>query len=249
MVALSKIQQMMNFDWQERTRLMLGEEGIQKLQQSHILVAGLGGVGAMAAEMLCRAGIGKITIADADKVQASNRNRQIPALCSTEKMDKTAVMAERLLDINPDVRINIVNAYLKDQTIIDLLSPSYDYVVDAIDTLSPKVYFIYHALKTNQRLVSSMGAGGKLNPGMVQIADLSETFQCKLAFDLRKRLRRLGVTAGFKAVFSSEPVPAETIIKTEDERNKKSNVGTISYMPAVFGCFCASVVIRDLIST
>lgn len=236
----------MNYDWQERTRLMLGDEGIQKLQQSHILVAGLGGVGAIAAEMLCRAGVGNITIADADKVQASNRNRQILALISTEKMDKTRVMAERLLDINPEVKINIVNAFLKDQTIIDLLSQSYDYVVDAIDTLSPKVYFIYYALKNNQKLVSSMGAGGKLNPGMVQIADISESFQCKLAFDLRKRLRRLGVSNGFKAVFSSEPVPAKTIIRIENEKNKKSNVGTISYMPAVFGCFCASVVIRDL---
>ncbi|MBE0664120.1 MAG: tRNA threonylcarbamoyladenosine dehydratase [Bacteroidales bacterium] len=239
----------MNYDWQERTHLMLGDEGIHKLQHSHVLVAGLGGVGAMAAEMLCRAGVGKITIADADKVQASNRNRQILALCSTEKMDKTRVMAERLYDINPEVKINVVNAYLKDQTIIDLLSQSYDYVVDAIDTLSPKVYFIYYALKNNQKLVSSMGAGGKLNPGMVQIADISESFQCKLAFDLRKRLRRLGISDGFKAVFSSEPVPTETIIKIENERNKKSNVGTISYMPAVFGCFCASVVVRDLIST
>jgi tRNA threonylcarbamoyladenosine dehydratase len=198
--------------------------------------------------MLCRAGIGHLTIVDADKVQPSNRNRQILALKSTEGIDKTKVMSDRLYDINPDLSLSIHHTYLKDQIIIDLLSHPFDYVVDAIDTLSPKVYFILNALKNNHKLVSSMGAGGKLDPMQVQIADISETYQCKLAFDLRKRLRRLGITNGFKAVFSGEPVPPKTIVKTEHERNKKSNVGTISYMPSVFGCICASVVIRDLIA-
>jgi len=238
----------MNHDWMERTRLMIGSEGIEKLQKAHVLVAGLGGVGAMAAEMLCRAGIGKLTIVDSDKVQPTNRNRQILALSSTERMDKTNVMAKRLKDINSDLNLYTSNNYLKDQVIIDLLAQPFDYVVDAIDTLSPKVYFILYALRNHQKLVSSMGAGGKMDPAKVQIADISESFQCKLAFDLRKRLRRLGVTEGFKVVFSSEPVPSETIVKTDEERNKKSNVGTISYMPSVFGCFCASVVIRDLLA-
>jgi len=236
----------MKTNWQERTRLMLGDDALAKLHQAHVLVAGLGGVGAMAAEMLCRAGIGRLTIVDSDKVQAGNRNRQILALRSTEDQEKIHVMSARLLDINPDLNLKALNIFLKDQTIIDLLAQPFDYVVDAIDTLSPKVYFIFYALKNNHQLVSSMGAGGKLDPALVKIGDISESYQCKLAFDLRKRLRRLGVTEGFRVVFSSEPVPSETIVKTEDERNKKSNVGTISYMPSVFGCYCASVVIRNL---
>ena len=239
----------MNNDWQARTRLMLGEKGLEKLHNAHVLVAGLGGVGAMAAEMLCRSGIGAITIVDSDKIQPSNRNRQLLAFKSTEGMDKSSVMAKRLLDINPKLKLQSLNIFLKDQSIIDLLKQPFDYVVDAIDTLSPKVYFIYYTLKNNHKLVSSMGAGGKLDPSLVQVSDISESFQCKLAFDLRKRLRRLGVTSGFKVVFSSEAVPPETIIKTEEERNKKSNVGTISYMPSVFGCYCASVVIRNLLSS
>jgi tRNA threonylcarbamoyladenosine dehydratase len=239
----------MKTEWQERTRLMLGDDRIEKLQQAHVLVAGLGGVGAMAAEMLCRAGIGRLTIVDSDKVKATNRNRQILALKSTEGREKIHVTSERLLDINPDLNLKALNVFLKDQTIIDLLAQPYDYVVDAIDTLSPKVYFILYAIKNRHKLVSSMGAGGKLDPALVRLTDISESYQCKLAFDIRKRLRRLGVSCGFKVVFSAEPVPEKTIIKTEDERNKKSNVGTISYMPAVFGCFCASVVIRDLIDT
>lgn len=238
----------MSHDWMERTRLMLGSEKLDMLNKAHVLVAGLGGVGSMAAEMLCRAGVGGLTIVDSDKIQPSNRNRQILAFSSNEGAEKSTVMAKRLLDINPEINLNVINRYLKDQTIIDLLAQPYDYVVDAIDTLSPKVYFILYALKNNHKLVSSMGAGGKLDPTKVQIADISESYQCKLAFDLRKRLRRLGVTEGFKVVFSNEPVLPKTIVKTDDERNKKSNVGTISYMPSVFGCFCASVVIRDLIS-
>jgi tRNA threonylcarbamoyladenosine dehydratase len=180
---------------------------LQKLNNSHVLIAGLGGVGAMAAEMLCRAGVGSITIVDSDKVQASNRNRQILALQSTEKMEKTRVMADRLLDINPGLNLHVVNTYLKDKAIIELLEKPFDYVVDAIDTQSPKVYFIYYALKNNHKLVSSMGAGGRLDPTMIHIADISESYQCKLAFDIRKRLRKLGVSNGFKVVFSSEPVP------------------------------------------
>ncbi|NLN95462.1 MAG: tRNA threonylcarbamoyladenosine dehydratase [Bacteroidales bacterium] len=238
----------MQSNWQERTQLMLGDAALTRLNNAHVLIAGLGGVGAMVAEMLCRAGIGTLTIADADKIQSSNRNRQILALSSSEGIAKTRVMADRLLDINPDIDINVFNHYLKDQIIIDLLSQPFDYVVDAIDTLSPKLYFVYYALMNKHKLVSSMGAGGKLEPSLVKIGDISESYQCKLAFDLRKRLRRKGITSGFKVVFSSEPVPGHTIIIDESEKNKKSNVGTISYMPAIFGCYCASVVIRDLIN-
>ena len=235
-------------DWLSRTELMIGKEGLRKLNKAHVLIAGLGGVGGYVAEMICRAGIGKMTIVDSDIVQESNINRQLIALRSTIGKDKTQLISERLKDINPNLQLTTFKGYLKDEFITDVLNnDKYNYVIDAIDTLSPKIYFIYHCMNKNYKLVSSMGAGGKLDPAMIQVADISETHTCKLAFDLRKRLRRKGITEGFKAVFSPEVVEKETIRSLVD-KNKKSMVGTISYMPAIFGCICASVVIRDLIS-
>lgn len=235
--------------WQARTELHTGKEGAERLRNAEVLVIGLGGVGAMAAEMLCRAGIGKMTVVDGDVVMPTNRNRQIPALKSTEGKQKAEVMEHRLKDINPKLELTVIAEYVKDQRMIDILSSRpFDYVVDAIDTLSPKIYLIYHALQLGLKVVSSMGSGGKFNPELVKIADISETYQCAFAFDIRKRLRRMGITTGFKAVFSSEPINKSSIVHNEDEKNKKSIVGTISYMPPLFGCFCASVVIRDLLS-
>ncbi len=235
-------------NWDTRTLLMLGDGKIQKLKSSHILVAGLGGVGAYAAEMLCRAGVGEMTMVDGDFVSNSNRNRQLLALKSTFGKPKTEVMKERLLDINPDIKLHCIQKFLNEDDMITLLEAApYDYVVDAIDTLSPKVFLISSALKNNLKLVSSMGAGGKLDPSLVQVANIEDTYQCKLAFFIRKRLHRMGIRNGFKAVFSSEVVPKECIILNEvQEQNKLSTAGTISYMPAIFGCFAASVVIRDL---
>jgi len=234
--------------WQERTTLLIREESTRRLSQSHVFVAGLGGVGAYAAEMLCRAGIGQITIADTDKINPSNRNRQLLALSSTEGMRKTDLMKARLLDINPQLRLNCIDAFLRDDITNRILETGFDYVIDAIDTLSPKIYLIFKALNMELPLVSSMGAGGKLDPSMVRVADFSETYHCNLARMLRKRLRKLGVNGGFNAVFSAEPVHHHAMYRIYDEPNKKSAAGTISYMPAIFGCFCASVVIRDLIS-
>jgi len=234
--------------WQERTELLIGKEKLRKLVDSHVLIAGLGGVGAMAAEMICRAGVGNLTIVDADKIQAGNRNRQIPALLSTEGRLKAEVVAERLLDINPDLKLNVISEYMIDEKIPELLSLyNYDYVVDAIDTLAPKTFFIFHSLKMNLRLISSLGAGRKFDPTMVKIADISETYNCKLGYYLRKRLHKLDVISGFKVVFSPEDVNEGSLELVKDEKNKKSRVGTISYMPAVFGCYAASVVIRDII--
>jgi tRNA threonylcarbamoyladenosine dehydratase len=235
-------------DWMSRTRLLLGDEQVEKLLHSHVLVAGLGGVGAYAAEQLCRAGIGKMTIVDGDIITASNKNRQLPALDSTLGKQKAEVMAHRLLDINPALELKVVNTYLKNEKIDLLLSEKFDYVVDAIDTLAPKVFFILECLKQRQPLVSSMGAGGKLDPTLIRISDISESHSCRLAFYIRKRLQRFGIRSGFQVVFSPEPVESERKIKVEDESNKKSNVGTISYIPAIFGCYCASVVIRDLLA-
>jgi tRNA A37 threonylcarbamoyladenosine dehydratase len=234
--------------WNSRTLLLLGAENIEKLKSSHVLVAGLGGVGGYAAEMLCRAGIGKLTLVDGDVINPSNRNRQLLALKSKEGMKKAEIMKERLLDINPEIDLIIYPEYIKDERMIEIIEEApYDYVVDAIDTLSPKIYLIHHSVKRNLKVVSSMGSGGKLDPSKVQIADIAQTFMCPLADILRKRLHKLGIYTGFKAVFSTEIIPADSVIVVENELNKKSTVGTVSYMPPLFGCLCASVVIRELI--
>lgn len=234
--------------WLDRTSLLIGEEGVAKLKGSHVLVVGLGGVGAYAAEQLARAGVGKMTIVDGDTVNVTNRNRQLLALESTIGRPKAEVMAERIRDINPDIELEVINQYMKEEAIIELVSHPYDYIVDAIDTVAPKVFLLYYAKQNNQRIVSSMGAGGKFHPEMIQVADISQSHHCRLAFYIRKRLHRLGVQDGITVVFSPEPVDDSAILKNvENEQNKVSNVGTISYIPAAFGIFCASVVINGLL--
>jgi tRNA threonylcarbamoyladenosine dehydratase len=235
-------------EWQSRTKLLLGIEALEILKSSHVLVVGLGGVGAYAAEMLCRAGIGKLTIADGDKVQTSNRNRQLIALHSTTGKDKADLMAERLLEINPELKINAINEFLQVEDMDRLLVEKYNYVVDAIDTLSPKVALIHKTLLKGYPIVSSMGSGGKLDPLQVKVSDISESHTCKLAYKIRKQLHQMGVRNGFKVVFSPEVVSKDSVQIIHGERHKRSTVGTISYMPPVFGCVMASVVIRDLIS-
>ncbi len=233
--------------WLERTELLLGEEKLARLRMAHVLVVGLGGVGAYAAEMICRAGVGRMTIADSDRVAPSNINRQLVALTSTIGRDKSSILTDRLKDINPEIVLTVVNRYIRDeQTDLLLDSARFDYVVDAIDTLSPKVALIKGALDRGFPLVSSMGAGAKTDPTLLEIKDISKSHHCPLAHMLRKRLHKIGIREGFHAVFSPEPVREGAMIIAE-ETNKKSNVGTISYMPAVFGCACASVVIRGLI--
>ncbi len=233
-------------NWLERTELLLGEEKLDILRRSRVLVVGLGGVGAYAAEMIARAGVGRMTVADADTVAPSNINRQLVALHSTVGRAKAEVLAERLRDINPELRLDVVERYIKDSETDALLDADrYDYIVDAIDTLSPKLALIKGALDRGIPLVSSMGAGAKTDPTLMEIKDISKTHHCPLAHMLRKRLHKIGINRGFRAVFSPEPVREGAMILCE-ERNKKSNVGTISYIPALFGIGCASVVIRDL---
>ncbi len=234
--------------WLERTELLLGEEKLAKLKNANVLVVGLGGVGAYAAEQLCRAGIGKMTIVDGDVVEESNRNRQLPALISTKGLPKAEILAKRFYDINPDLELVVVNDFIRDEKTLELLnSQPFDYVVDAIDTLSPKVFLVYHAVQMGLNVVSSMGAGGKTDPSKIEITDIKKSYNCKLAKMMRKRLGRLGVKKGVKVVFSSEEID-ESAVRLEDGQNKKSTVGTISYMPPLFGCFIASAVIRDLTS-
>jgi tRNA A37 threonylcarbamoyladenosine dehydratase len=236
-------------DWLHRTELLIGPERVCKLAGSHVLVVGLGGVGAYAAEMICRAGVGKMTIVDGDRIHPTNRNRQLIALSSLEGKEKAEAMGHRLVDINPNLELTVINEYIRDERMIEILDQPFDYVVDAIDTLAPKVFLIYHARKKGHRVVSSMGSGGKLDPEVIRISDISESYNCKLASILRKRLHRLGVYRDVKVVFSPEKVDPDTVMLTEGESNKKSTVGTISYMPPAFGCFIASVVIRDLAET
>ncbi len=234
-------------NWLERTELLLGKEKLNKLRQASVLVVGLGGVGAYAAEMLCRSGVGRLVIVDADRVSESNINRQLIALHSTTERLKTEVLGERLLDINPNLALKCVDRFIKDEATDELFeNEHYDYVVDAIDTLAPKVNLIKAALDRGIPLVSSMGAGAKTDPTLVEIRDIAKSHHCPLAHMLRKRLHKMGIHSGFYAVFSPEPVREGAMLLCE-ETNKKSNVGTISYMPAIFGCHCASVVIRGLI--
>ncbi len=234
-------------EWLSRTELLLGKEKLEKLKRAHVLIAGLGGVGAYAAEQLCRAGIGEMTIIDGDVVEMTNKNRQLPALDSSLGKPKAELMAARFRDINPEIKLHIINDFIRDEQMVEVLQHAeYDYIVDAIDTLAPKIFLIYHSLRLNLPVVSSMGSGGKMDPSKIEVADISKSYNCSLARMLRKRLHKLGVYKGVKVVFSSEFTAPDAIILTED-RNKKSNVGTISYMPPLFGCFMASVVIRDLI--
>ena len=238
----------MNRDWTSRTALLVGDNNIEKLKHCHVLVVGLGGVGAYAAEMLCRAGIGRMTIVDGDVVNITNLNRQLVALNSTIGMSKAAVLAKRLTDINPGLKLTVHEEFISDERTISLLDEAaYDYVVDAIDTLSPKSYLLYYALQRGYKVASSMGAGGKCDPTAIKISDISKTTHCALARAVRKRLIKLGVKSGIKVVYTTESAKDEAVNESNDERNKRSTVGTISYMPAAFGCFLASIVLNDLL--
>jgi len=232
--------------WQERTIQLFGKEKFARLQKAHVLVVGLGGVGSIAAEMICRSGVGKMTIIDGDTVQPGNLNRQIPAIHSSLNREKAVVMGERLKDINPGLELTVINEFIREERIPDILQTPFDFVVDAIDTLSPKIHLIYHTVNLGLKLASSMGSGGKMDPAQIAVADFGDTYNCRLAYILRKKLRKLDVHDGFKVVFSSEQVAKEVIIPVEGEENKKSTVGTSSYIPAIFGCTLASIVIRDL---
>lgn len=233
--------------WQERTELLLNREQMQRLHNARIAVIGLGGVGAYAAEMLARAGFGSLLILDSDNVSVSNRNRQLLALESTTGRPKTEVMAERLRDINPDLSLTIINDYLTQENVEQLLAGhQIDFLVDAIDTLSPKIALIRHCVSNKIPLVSSMGAGAKFDMTKVRIADISKSYNCPLAYILRKKLRKEGITKGFKVVFSEELPDREAIVPVE-ETNKKSQVGTISYLPAAFGLACAQTAVAFFI--
>lgn len=244
-------------DWQERTRLLVGPQGTDRLSHATAAVIGLGGVGAYAAEMLARAGVGRMIVLDSDRVSVSNKNRQLLAADSTLGRLKTEVMRERLLDINPQLQLTCITEYLTEENTAAVLDPALPlpprdgtedsapqppqrlFLVDAIDTLAPKIALIAYCTGRRIPLVSSMGAGAKFDATRVRLTDVSKSRNCPLAYMLRKRLRHIGISRGFQVVFSEELPRREAIVPTENERNKKSQVGTVSYLPAVFGCICA----------
>lgn len=240
-------------EWLERTELLVGKEALDRMAESVVVVAGLGGVGAYAAEMIVRAGIGNIAIIDSDSVSDSNRNRQLLAKVSTLGRGKCDVMKERLLDINPALNVIRIPEYLTEENAGNTIAEAVagfggriDFLIDAIDTLAPKIALITYCYRNGIPLVSSMGSGAKFDATKVRIADLSKSYNCPLAYMIRKRLRKEGISKGFSVVFSEELPEREAIVPTDGERNKKSQVGTISYLPAVFGCVCAQVAIRHI---
>ncbi len=234
--------------WQSRTELLLTKEGLKKLQQAHVLVVGLGGVGSYAVEFLARSGIGQLTLVDGDTVDITNINRQLPALHSTVGRPKTGVVAERLKDINPEIKLHTINRFIKPDEFNELVSlAKFDYIIDAIDSVSPKIYLILAAKRQKIKIISAMGAGGKTDPSKVKVTDISKTREDFLARVIRKRLRKHGIQKGIKCVFSTELQHPDSLQMTDNENFKKSHYGTISYLPALFGLHAAATVIRYLV--
>lgn len=238
---------MMDTSWLSRTQLLIGEKKLAKLVQSHVMIVGMGGVGSYAAEFICRSGIGKITIIDGDVVDPTNRNRQLPALSTNHGISKAAIMAERLLAINPELELTVVREFINPEMVEQLLQSNPDYIVDAIDSITPKITFIKMAYEKKLRIVSSMGAGAKLDPTLLKVTDISKTIICPFAQQIRKTLKTHGIYKGIKVVFSPEEPIKESLMMTDGRNYKKSAYGTISYLPATFGAVVSSVVIRDLL--
>lgn len=239
----------MEKNWLERAELLIKAEGVEKLQKAHVLVVGMGGVGSFAAEFIARAGVGKMTIIDGDVVDLTNINRQLPALNSTVGKSKVKLMEDRIRDINPNIDLTAIEEFIvpeRVRPILDEVQPTY--VVDCIDSLKPKIWLMVASKERNIPIVSSMGAGGKMNPEKIKVADISKTYNCKLAFKIRKKLRKIHhVKDGVKAVFSTELPDPESMKVVEGVEFKKSFYGTISFIPAAFGLHAAATVINDLL--
>ena len=232
--------------WLSRTELLTGKDKLDKLMNAHVLIAGMGGVGSFVAEFICRSGVGEMTIIDGDVVDPSNRNRQLPALATTHGMSKVKVMGDRLMQINPELKLHKVNEFVQPGRVAELLAIGPDYVVDAIDSITPKLTFMKEAYRSGLPLVSSMGAGGKVDPTLLQVVDISKTFNCPFAQQVRKMLKGSGIYKGIEVVFSPEENNKNSLMMTDGSNYKKSAYGTMSYMPATFGAVVASVVIRRI---
>lgn len=227
-----------------RTELLIGANGCEKLKNSRVAVFGLGGVGGYVAEALARAGVGALDLIDNDKVSLSNINRQILALHSTIGQPKTAAAKQRLLDINPDLRIVCHNCFYLPETADDFDFKQYDYVADAIDTVAGKIALVQRAAEVKTPIICAMGAGNKLNAGGFKVADISRTSVCPLAKVMRRELRKRGINH-FKVVYSEEP--ALTPLGLAEDSNKRQTPGSMAYVPAVAGLLMAGEIIRDLL--
>lgn len=237
---------MEDISWLSRTQLLIGEPALRQLTTKHVMVVGMGGVGSFAAEFIARSGIGKMTIIDGDVVDPSNRNRQLPALATNHGEPKVQIMAKRIKEINPEIELNVIQEFVNPEIVAEQLNYKPDYIIDAIDSITPKLTFMKLAYESRIPMVSSMGAGGKVDPTRLHVVDISKTYNCPFAHQIRKRLRKMGIRKGIKAVFSDEIPDPNSIMLTDGSNFKKSAYGTISYIPATFGAVVASVAIRDL---
>lgn len=234
-------------EWTERAELLFKKEGLEKLKNSHVLVVGMGGVGSFAAEFIARAGVGSMTIVDGDVVDITNINRQLPALHSTVGQSKVDIMGDRLMDINPQLNLIKIKEFLSPDRAYELVTEEYDYVLDCIDSITPKLNLILSARRKKIKIISNMGAGGKYEASKVRVADISKTEYCPLAKTMRKRLKKEGVTKGVKVVYSIE-YPDQSSLKMTDGTNfKKSFFGTNSWIPGLFGLHAAETVIKHLL--
>ena len=238
---------MKDISWLGRTSLLIGEEKVRLLTTKHVMVVGMGGVGSFAAEFICRSGIGKMTIIDGDVVDPTNRNRQLPALASNHGQSKADIMAERLKQINPELELHVIKEFVNPEMVEKLLTLNPDYIIDAIDSITPKVTFLRLAYEKGIPMVSSMGAGAKLDPTQLKVVDISKTQICPFAHQVRKQMKKHGIFKGIKAVYSPETPIWDSLMLTDGSNFKKSAYGTISYLPATFGAAVASVAIRELI--
>lgn len=238
-------------NWLERTELLMGRESIERLKKSHVMIVGLGGIGSFAGEFIARAGVGKMTIIDGDVFDPTNKNRQLTAMDSTIGKNKAVVLAERIKDINPDIELNVVQEFVLPERVWTLLQEyKPDYVMDCIDSVTPKLEWIVACLRLKIKIISHLGAGGKLDPSAVQVAKLTNTYNCKLAAHIKKRLKRKNVEfKKVKAVFSSEIQKKESLKMTDGTNFKRSFYGTASYIPGLFGLMGAAEVIRYLSET
>lgn len=231
------------FDIFSRTRMLLGSDAMDILRKKTVAVFGVGGVGSYTAEGLTRCGVGRIILIDSDDIDITNINRQIHATIKTVGKPKVIIMAERMKEINPNIDVIPIKSFYSSETAEELLLQSYDYVVDAIDTVSAKLDLVVRCSKMGIPIISSMGAGNKLDPTRFQVSDIYKTSVCPLAKVMRSELRKRGVER-LKVVFSTE-APIKSLDSINE--NKKHVPASISFVPSVAGLIIAGEVVKDLI--